>query len=59
MNLEGFMDCVAAMRNAQRQYFKTRRPEWLTKSKELERQVDGMIQRSRDPQGDLFEGGEK
>ena len=59
MNLEGFMDCVAAMRNAQRQYFKTRRLEWLTKSKELESQVDGMIQRAKNPQGDLFDGGAK
>lgn len=56
MTLEDFIDCVSAMRNAQRQYFKTRRPEWLSKSKDLERQVDGIIARAKNPQGDLFAG---
>ena len=56
MTLENFVECVAAMRNAQRQYFKTRSSDWLEKSKELERNIDRMIADFRDPQGDLFKG---
>lgn len=38
-----FVEKVAAMREAQRQYFKTRDKEWLNKSKSLEREVDKML----------------
>ena len=49
MTLENFVECVAAMRNAQRQYFKTRSSDWLEKSKELERNIDRQIADFRDP----------
>ncbi len=35
-----FEKLVFNMRNAQREYFKTRYPSWLTRSKELEVKVD-------------------
>lgn len=57
MNLDEFVGCVSAMRNAQRQYFSTRSRVWLEKSKELERNVDRAIKDYKDPQGKLFEGG--
>ena len=31
---------VAAMREAQTEFFRTRNPDWLSESKRLERQVD-------------------
>lgn len=40
-----FLDLVSEMRKAQKEYFKTRSPESLTRSKNLERQVDKEIQR--------------
>lgn len=45
---------VEKMREAQRQYFKTRSSDWLEKSKALERDVDRMIAEENDPQADLF-----
>lgn len=45
MNARQFFDLVATMRNAQREYFRTRDKEWLLKSKDLERQVDEEIKR--------------
>ncbi len=41
--LNDFINTVAAMREAQKQYFKNRWPDELKKSKELERKVDQMI----------------
>ncbi len=38
-----FIEKVAEMREAQRQYFKTRDTTWLNKSKALEREVDKML----------------
>lgn len=40
-----FFDLVSEMRKAQKEYFKTRSSESLTRSKDLERQVDKEIQR--------------
>lgn len=43
-----FFDLVSEMRKAQKEYFKTRSPESLTRSKDLERQVDKEIQRANE-----------
>lgn len=51
-----FVSTVSEMRNAQKEYFKTRSPDWLNRSKSLEREVDKMIHDLNDPQGDLFAG---
>ena len=40
MESNEFIKLVAQMREAQRNYFKTRDRSWLGKSKALERQVD-------------------
>lgn len=43
-----FFDLVSEMRKAQNEYFKTRSSESLTRSKDLERQVDKEIQRANE-----------
>ncbi len=43
-----FFDLVSEMRKAQKEYFKTRSSESLTRSKDLERQVDKEIQRANE-----------
>ena len=43
-----FFDLVSEMRKAQKEYFKTRSPESLIRSKDLERQVDKEIQRANE-----------
>lgn len=43
-----FFDLVSEMRKAQKEYFKTRSSESLTRSKDLERQVDKEIQRAKE-----------
>lgn len=40
MNDSQFRDLVRRMRQAQREYFKTRNSGWLRLSKDLEKQVD-------------------
>lgn len=40
MNDSQFRDLVRRMRQAQREYFKTRNSGWLQLSKDLEKQVD-------------------
>lgn len=45
MNARDFFNIVARMRQNQKDYFKTRSPESLRKSKELEKQVDDEIAR--------------
>jgi hypothetical protein len=40
MTAKEILALVADMREAQREFFKTRDPEWLGKSKRLERKVD-------------------
>ena len=38
-----FFDKVMRMRNAQKQYFTTKQPDWLRRAKALEKEVDSMI----------------
>lgn len=45
MDKRQFFDKVAAMREAQREYFRTRSRSSLEKSKGLEREIDTEIQR--------------
>ena len=45
---KAFFDLVSYMRKAQKEYFKTRSSQALTKSKDLERQVDAEIDRAND-----------
>ena len=45
MTAREFFDKVAAMRQAQRDYFKTRDKEVLIRSKQLEKEVDDEIKR--------------
>lgn len=42
------------MRHQQRRYFALRRPDALERSKELEREVDGAIEKIEDKQMSLF-----
>lgn len=45
MNSKQFYDTVVRMREAQKQYFKTRRPCDLQRSKEIEKLIDQEIER--------------
>lgn len=45
MTAREFFDKVAAMRQAQRDYFKTRDKDTLIRSKQLEKEVDDEIKR--------------
>lgn len=54
MKLADFAYLVAAMREAQRDYFETRDRESLSRSKELERRVDQECQRIKSDQKELF-----
>lgn len=45
MNAKEFYDKVVAMRAAQKRYFETRSYDWLSKSKELEKEIDKEIER--------------
>lgn len=45
MTARDFFEKVAAMRQAQRDYFKTRDKEVLIRSKQLEKEVDDEIKR--------------
>ncbi len=45
MNPVQFFDKVAEMREAQREYFRTRSKEALIKSKQTEREIDNEIER--------------
>ena len=56
MESKEFVKLVADMREAQRNYFKTRDRSWLDKSKALERRVDNQIAAMNNPQQDLFGG---
>ena len=47
-------ETVVAMREAQKQYFKTRDSYWLNESKKLERAVDVLIEKQRTGQKDLL-----
>lgn len=48
MNAKEFFELVAKMRKAQREYFATRTNDALSKSKQLEREVDAEIKRVED-----------
>jgi hypothetical protein len=63
-----FTDRVFAMREAQREYFKTRDPVILARAKRLEREIDKQLevwrreqiwQAAREEQPELFIGGAK
>ncbi len=41
--LKGFCTLVEQMRDAQKNYFKTRSKGWLVRAKELEKQVDDLV----------------
>lgn len=45
MNPKEFYDTVVAMREAQKEYFRTRYPESLKKSRALETEIDREIKR--------------
>ncbi len=60
MNAKEFFDTVAKMREAQKNYFKTRTSQYLTLSKKLEKEVDTEIDRvnniinKQSPEATLF-----
>ena len=56
MTYAQFVATVSEMRNAQKSYFRTRSPEFLNRSKKLEKEVDNAVADFYDPQGCLFEG---
>lgn len=45
MNANEFFDVVVKMREAQKNYFKTKRSDYLSQSKQLEKQIDDEIKR--------------
>jgi hypothetical protein len=49
-----FVELVRQMREAQRQYFKTRHTDALNRSKDLERRVDMWIKEQQNNQGNLL-----
>lgn len=54
-----FIVLVGRMREKQKEYFRTRSKEVLLESKQLEREVDKVLDdwMYNDEQGDLFDGG--
>lgn len=50
MDNKEFIELVRQMRNAQKEYFRTRDKRILACSKELERRVDKAIEESNEPQ---------
>lgn len=48
MKPEEFYLLVANMRNSQKEYFRTRSRDLLSKSKQLEKQVDDEIKRAKE-----------
>ena len=58
MKLKELAELVKQMRQAQRQYFKERSPQWLSQARELERRVDKAIADIQDKQKKLFDDGE-
>ena len=49
MTRDVFFDHVMRMRHAQKQYFKTKRPDWLRRARFLECKVDSMIENEINP----------
>jgi len=54
MTYEGFVEMVKLMRLKQKAYFKTRNPKAMKEAVEMERRVDAVINREREP-SDLFD----
>ena len=55
--MKDFFDHVMRMRHAQKQYFKTRQPDWLRRAKFHEKEVDAMIESKINPNLFNQEGG--
>ena len=53
--MKEFIELVREMRNAQKEYFKTRSKDVLNRSKELGRKVDAELQSINDTQQTLFQ----
>ena len=53
--MKEFIELVREMRNAQKEYFKTRSKDVLNRSKELERKVDTELQSINNTQQTLFQ----
>lgn len=53
--MKEFIELVREMRNAQKEYFKTRSKDVLNLSKELERKVDAELQSINNTQQILFQ----
>jgi hypothetical protein len=53
--MKEFIELVREMRNAQKEYFKTRSKDVLNRSKELERKVDAELQSINNTQQTLFQ----
>lgn len=53
--MKEFIELVREMRNAQKEYFRTRSKDWLNRSKELEREVDAQLQSINNTQQTLFQ----
>ena len=56
ITIEDLARKVKEMRQAQRNYFKTRALKYLDRSKEMEREVDGITEEILNPQISLFDG---
>lgn len=54
MKVEQLAELVRQMRDAQRNYFSERSPQWLSTAKELERRVDAAVKEVLDSQMKLF-----
>lgn len=54
---EQIISAVRAMREAQKEYFKTRDINVLRRSKALEKRVDTLLAEYDNPQKDLFDNG--
>lgn len=57
MMKEQIISAVRAMREAQKEYFKTRDINVLRRSKALEKRVDTLLAEYDNPQKDLFDNG--
>lgn len=56
MNDHQFRDLVRRMRQAQKEYFRTRNSGWLRLSKDLEKQIDDELRHDEDDAtGSLFQ----
>ena len=56
---DSFFDQVMRMRHAQKQYFKTKQPDWLRRARFHEKNVDSMIENEINPSLFNQDGGQK